>query len=66
MVRLAEMPAVGRGFISELEMQEADVKPWTPSVPAAQRRIAIVSTAAVSRRGERLRSNTIAPAGNRI
>jgi len=53
MVRLAEMPAVGRGFISELEMQEADVKPWTPSVPAAQRRIAIVSTAAVSRRGER-------------
>ena len=53
MVRLVEMPTVGRGFISELEMQEAAEKPWTPSVPAALRRIAIVSTAAVSRRGER-------------
>ena len=53
MVKLAQMPAVGRGFISELEMQEAEEKPWTQPVPAAQRRIAIVSTAAVSRRGEK-------------
>ena len=53
MVRLAEMPAVGRGFISELEMQEPDERSWTPAVPADLRRIAIVSSAAVSKRGER-------------
>lgn len=53
MVLLAEMPSVGRGFISELEMQEAEKPSWTPPVPAAERRIAVVSTAAVSRRGEK-------------
>lgn len=53
MVKLAEMPAVGRGFISELEMQAPEEQSWTKPVPAAQRRIAIVSSAAVSKRGER-------------
>ena len=53
MVKLAEMPAVARGFISELEMQEAEDKPWTPPVAVDLRRIAVVSTAAVSRRGEK-------------
>jgi D-proline reductase (dithiol) PrdB len=53
MVKIAEMPAVGRGFISELEMPESEQTPWTPPVPAKERRVAVVSTAAVSRRGER-------------
>jgi len=53
MVKLAEMPAVGRRFISELEMSEPEQPLWTQSVAAAERRIAIVSSAAVSRRGEK-------------
>ena len=53
MVRITEMPAVGRGFISELEMPEIEHHAWTPPVPASERRISIVSTAALSRRGEK-------------
>jgi len=53
MVKLAEMPAVGRRFISELEMSEPDQPAWTQPVAAAKRRIAIVSTAAVSKRGNK-------------
>lgn len=53
MVRLTEMPAVGRGFISRLEMPEFEDPAWTPPVPTHERRVAIVSSAAVSRRGEK-------------
>ncbi|MDH3534833.1 MAG: glycine/betaine/sarcosine/D-proline family reductase selenoprotein B [Gammaproteobacteria bacterium] len=53
MVRMTEMPAVGRGFISRLEMPELKHPAWTQPVPAQERRVAIVSTAAVSRRGEK-------------
>jgi len=53
MVKLAEMPAVGRGFISELELPVFKDKPWTESISAAERRVSIVSTAAVSKRGEK-------------
>ncbi len=53
MVRLTEMPAVGRGFISELTIPEVEQPAWTAPAPAAQRRVAIVSTAALSRRGEK-------------
>ena len=53
MVRLAEMPAVGRGFISDLKPPEVTNPAWTEPVPASQRRVAIVSSAAVSRRGEK-------------
>ncbi|OED34994.1 hypothetical protein AB833_31550 [Chromatiales bacterium (ex Bugula neritina AB1)] len=53
MVRLADMPAVGRGFISELKMPEPGPPAWTPPVAAKDRRVAVVSTAAVSRRGEK-------------
>ena len=53
MVRLTEMPAVGRGFISTLEMPDFEKTPWTQSVPEKERRVALVSTAAVSRRGEK-------------
>ena len=53
MVKLTEMPAVGRGFISELEMPVFEQQNWTDAPPAEQRRVSIVSTAAVSRRGEK-------------
>ncbi len=53
MVRLTEMPAVGRGFISRLEMPVFEHPAWTQPVPANERRVAIVSSAAVSRRGEK-------------
>ena len=53
MVSIAEMPAVGRGFISELTMSDARSSAWTEPVPANNRRIAIVSSAGVSRRGDK-------------
>jgi D-proline reductase (dithiol) PrdB len=53
MVRLTEMPAVAHGFISELELPHFDAPAWVTPKPAADRRVAIVSTAAVQRRGER-------------
>jgi D-proline reductase (dithiol) PrdB len=53
MVRITEMPAVGRGFIEELKEFTSDVDGWNKPPPAAERRVAIVSSAAVSRRGEK-------------
>ncbi len=53
MVKLTDMPAVGRGFISELEMPVFEQQSWVDAPPPEQRRVAIVSTAAVSRRGEK-------------
>ena len=53
MVGLTEMPAVGRGFLSTLEMPDFGHTPWTQPVPEKVRRVAVVSTAAVSRRGEK-------------
>jgi len=51
MVKIVDMPAVARGFIEELEHPVFDTMPWTQPVEAEKRRIAIVSTAAVSNRG---------------
>ncbi|MFT5113074.1 MAG: hypothetical protein ACI8P9_002402 [Parasphingorhabdus sp.] len=53
MVRIAEMPAIGRGFISSLEMPEFERPAWTQPVAKKERRVTIVSSAAVSRRGEK-------------
>lgn len=53
MVKINEMPAVGRGFISDLTMPVVEDPAWTQPVPAKERRISIVSTAAVSRRGDK-------------
>ena len=53
MTRIHEMPAVGRGFIERLELPEFDNPAWTEPLPANQRRVAVVSSAAVSRRGEK-------------
>ena len=51
--KIAEMPAVGRGFISNLQLPTFEDPAWTTPVPASQRRVSIVSTAAVSRRGDK-------------
>ncbi|MDG2405809.1 MAG: glycine/sarcosine/betaine reductase selenoprotein B family protein [Paracoccaceae bacterium] len=53
MTKLDEMPAVARHFISNLDLPVTEDPAWTPAVPAQQRRISIVSTAAVSRRGDK-------------
>lgn len=53
MVRITEMPAVGRGFIEGLKEFEIRQTGWTEPVPAKERRISIVSSAAVSRRGDK-------------
>ena len=47
------MPAVARGFISNLDLPAIDDASWTPPVPAHERRISIVSTAAVHRREDK-------------
>ena len=47
------MPAVGRGFIERLEPPDFDNSHWTEPVPLRKSKIAIVSTAAVSNRGDR-------------
>lgn len=53
MTKIADMPAIARGFIENLDQPVLDNTPWTASVPKNKRRIAVVSTAAVSSRGER-------------
>jgi D-proline reductase (dithiol) PrdB len=53
MVMIPEMPAVGRGFISKLTIPPVEGTPWTAPPPASERRVAIVSSAAVSRREDR-------------
>ena len=53
MVRITEMPAVGRGFIEELELPSFDQPAWVTPAAASSRRVAVVSTAAVSRRDEK-------------
>ena len=53
MVLLAEMPAVARESIAGLEMPEIEHPAWTEPVPAGERRVAIVSTAGLSRRDDK-------------
>jgi D-proline reductase (dithiol) PrdB len=51
--KITEMPAVARGFISNLDLPVVDEPDWTvPSLPQ-ERRVSIVTTAAVSRRGDK-------------
>lgn len=53
MVRLNKMAKVARGFFDELEMPVFDNPAWTIPVPAKERRVAIVSTAGLSQRGDK-------------
>ena len=53
MVYIREMPAVGRGFIERLEPPHIQNPAWTRALPSNERKVAIVSTAAVSVRGDK-------------
>ena len=53
MVRMNEMAKVGYDYLSVLEMPVFDNPAWTPPAPAKERRIAIVSTAGLSQRGDK-------------
>jgi len=53
MVLIPEMPAIGRGFISRLEKYTFDNHAWSVPKEASSRRVSIVSSAAISRRGDK-------------
>ena len=53
MVLIPDMPAVGRGFISRLEKYTFDNPAWTIPKEASSRRVSIVSSAAISKRGDK-------------
>ena len=53
MVLISDMPAVGRGFISRLEKYTFDNPSWTQPKEVKNRRVSIVSTAAISKRGDK-------------
>ena len=53
LTQITDMPAIARGFISNLELTEPSQLCWTQPVSARERRVSIVSTAAVHRRGDK-------------
>ncbi len=53
MTKISEMPAIARGFISNLDLTVPYRPSWTKPVSARERRVAIVSTAAVHRRDDK-------------
>jgi hypothetical protein len=46
MTKITEMPAVARGFISNLDLSVVDEPDWTIPSPPQERRVSIVTTAA--------------------
>ena len=53
MTKISEMPAVARGFISNLELPIVEERAWTTPSPSVQRRVSVVTTAAISKRGDK-------------
>ena len=53
LTQIPEMPAIARGFISNLHLTVPSHSSWTRPVSAHERRVAIVSTAAVHRRSDK-------------
>ena len=53
MVLIPEMPAIGKGFISRLEKYTFDNPAWSVPKEASSRRVSIVSSAAISKRGDK-------------
>ena len=53
MVLIPEMPAIGRGFISRLEKYTFDNPAWSVPKEASSRRVSIVSSAAITKRGDK-------------
>ena len=53
MVLINEMPAIGKGFISRLEKYTFDNPAWNKPSEEKERRVSIVSTAAITKRGDK-------------
>ena len=53
MVLINEMPAIGKGFISRLEKYTFDDPAWNKPSEEIERRVSIVSTAAITNRGDK-------------
>jgi D-proline reductase (dithiol) PrdB len=53
MVRLSDLPEWERDYLSSLPCPTFDSDPWVDGPPLAERRIAIISTAGLQRRGDR-------------
>ncbi len=53
MVRLIDVPEPERSHLVEMECPTFDTRPWVPGPPLNRRRVAIVSTAGLQRRGDR-------------
>ena len=53
MVLISEMPAIGRDFIEKLQKYNFDNPSWTQPKPSKYQRASIVSSAAISKRGDK-------------
>ena len=52
MVRLSDLPEVSRQFLIDFDCPVMDGRPWTGGPPLSERRVAIVTTAGLQRRGD--------------
>jgi D-proline reductase (dithiol) PrdB len=52
MTRLTDLPPVQAKRLADLECPDFDTRPWVSGTPLSQRRVAIVSSAGLVRRGE--------------
>ncbi len=52
MARLTDFDEATRKHLTNMEMPQFASTPWTPAKPAAQSRMAIISTAGLQRRGD--------------
>ena len=52
MTRLTDLPPAQAKRLAELECPDFDTRPWVSGAPLSQRRVAIVSSAGLVRRGE--------------
>ena len=53
MVLMHDMPKVARERLEEVEMPDFTDRPWTAPVAAAERKVAVVSSAGLSKRGDK-------------
>ena len=53
MVRLSDLPEIARDYLEGIPLPEFDTDPWVSGPPLSQRRVAIISTAGLQRRGDR-------------
>ena len=52
MVRLSDLPEISRQFLIDFDCPEMGGRPWADGPPLAERRVAIVTTAGLLRRGD--------------